>query len=212
MFMRLGASLVMLTALSLSLTACDTTRSSDQPVKEAGALTDTQLEDLVRSRLNSDAQIKAANIDIDADGDTRQVTLSGKVESQEMRTRAVELARSAQPAVVITDKIDVVPREITRAEYTEDQAARERTSAKDYGDRIGNSLDDAWIHMKVVAKLIGDKDTPERKINVDVVNNVVTLRGTIDNATQKSEAERIARETEGVKQVVNQLKVAPMKG
>jgi osmotically-inducible protein OsmY len=68
-------------------------------------------------------------------------------------------------------------------------------------------MEDAWIHTKLVAKFIGDADTPERKINVDVVNNVVTLRGMVDTAEQRAEAERIAGNTEGVKRVVNQLKV-----
>ena len=61
--------------------------------------------------------------------------------------------------------------------------------------------------LQIVTKLIGNTDTPERKINVDVVNNVVTLRGTVDTAEQKAEAERVAKDTEGVKRVVNQLKV-----
>ena len=39
-------------------------------------------------------------------------------------------------------------------------------------------------------------------------NNVVTLRGTVDTAEQKAEAERVARETDGVKRVINQLRVA----
>jgi len=42
---------------------------------------------------------------------------------------------------------------------------------------------------------------------VDVVNNAVTLRGAVDTQDQKSEAERIARTTEGVKNVNNQLKI-----
>jgi osmotically-inducible protein OsmY len=92
--------------------------------------------------------------------------------------------------------------------YTEEQAKEERARAKANKDTIGQSLDDAWIHTKIVAKLIGDAQTPERKINVDVVNGDVTLRGTVDTAEAKSEAERIAKETDGVKKVVNQLKVA----
>jgi osmotically-inducible protein OsmY len=36
---------------------------------------------------------------------------------------------------------------------------------------------------------------------------VVTLKGAVDNAQQKQEAEQIARETEGVKRVLNQLTV-----
>ena len=73
---------------------------------------------------------------------------------------------------------------------------------------MGSSIDDAWIHAKIVAKLVTDMKTPERKINVDVNNNVVTLRGTVDTAQQKQEAERIARDTDGMKQVNNQLRVS----
>ena len=93
--------------------------------------------------------------------------------------------------------------------YSEEQAREERARAKESKETIGDTLDDAWIHAKIVAKLIGDTRTPERKINVDVVNNEVTLRGTVDTAEAKVEAERIAKETDGVKKVVNQLKVSP---
>jgi osmotically-inducible protein OsmY len=44
---------------------------------------------------------------------------------------------------------------------------------------------------------------------VDVKNNMVTLRGTVDTAEQKAEAERIAKETEGVKRVNSLLKIKP---
>src|SRR5437016_2327248 len=91
--------------------------------------------------------------------------------------------------------------------YTEEQAREERARAKGNKETIGDTLDDAWIHAKIVAKLIGDSQTPERKINVDVVNNEVTLRGTVDTAEAKGEAERVAKETDGVKKVTNQLKV-----
>ena len=93
--------------------------------------------------------------------------------------------------------------------YTEEQARQERERAKANKETVGQSLEDAWIHTKIVAKLIGDTQTPERKINVDVVENAVTLRGTVDTAEAKSEAERIAKETDGVKKVTNQLRVAP---
>jgi len=95
--------------------------------------------------------------------------------------------------------------------YSEEQAREERARAKENKETIGDTLEDAWIHTKIVAKLIGDSKTPERKINVDVVNNVVTLRGTVDTAEARAEAERIAKETEGVTKVVNQLKVVAAK-
>jgi len=95
--------------------------------------------------------------------------------------------------------------------YTEEQAREERERAKANKETIGQSLDDAWIHTKIVAKLISDTQTPERKINVDVVEGAVTLRGEVDTAEGKAEAERIAKDTDGVKKVTNQLKVVPAK-
>jgi osmotically-inducible protein OsmY len=93
--------------------------------------------------------------------------------------------------------------------YSEAQANEERARAKANKETVGNTLEDAWIHTKIVAQLIGDSKTPERKINVDVVNGEVTLRGTVDTAEAKAEAERVAKETAGVKKVTDQLKVAP---
>ena len=96
-----------------------------------------------------------------------------------------------------------------RASYSEREAQQERERAKGNKETIGDTLDDAWIHTKIVAKLIANSTTPERKINVDVVKNVVTLRGTVDTAEEKAAAEKTAKDTDGVTKVVNQLKVAP---
>lgn len=99
--------------------------------------------------------------------------------------------------------------ENSRGSYSQKQAQEERERAKANKETIGDTLDDAWIHTKIVAKLIANSTTPERKINVDVVNNVVTLRGTVDSADEKAAAEKVAKDTDGVKSVVNQLKIAP---
>jgi osmotically-inducible protein OsmY len=95
--------------------------------------------------------------------------------------------------------------------YTEEQARAEREKAKANKETVGQSLEDAWIHTKIVAKLIGNTETPERKINVDVVDAAVTLRGQVDTAEARTEAERVAKDTDGVKKVTNQLKVVPAK-
>jgi hyperosmotically inducible periplasmic protein len=91
--------------------------------------------------------------------------------------------------------------------YTEEQARDEREKAKANKETVGQSLEDAWIHTKLVAKLITNSQTPERKINVDVVDGAVTLRGQVDTAEGKAEAERLAKDTDGVKSVKNELKV-----
>lgn len=95
--------------------------------------------------------------------------------------------------------------------YTEEQAREERERAKANKETVGQSMEDAWVHAKLVAKLISDTQTPERKINVDVVDGAVTLRGQVDTAEGKTEAERLAKDTDGVKSVKNELKVAPTK-
>jgi hyperosmotically inducible periplasmic protein len=182
---------------------------NNRPAEAAGeaALTDTQLEERIESAIHANTGLN--DIDADANAKDNLVTLSGTVETEAQRTTAVQLARDTHPGLVVTDKIDVKPRELTRAEYTEEHAKGARETAAKFGDKIGDSLDDAWIHTKITTKLLADRDASAHEVNVDVNNNVVTLRGTVDTAEEKAEAERIAKETEGVKSVRNQLKVAP---
>ena len=116
-------------------------------------------------------------------------------------------ARAPANANMATPRAEATTPATGRGQYSEEQAREEREKAKANKETIGQSLDDAWIHTKIVAKLIGDTKTPERNINVDVVQGAVTLRGNVETAEVKSEAERIAKETEGVKKVNNQLKV-----
>jgi osmotically-inducible protein OsmY len=171
------------------------------------AMTDSDLKQAIQSGLNSDPQVSSAKIDVDANAKDNKVTLSGTVPTETMRLRAVELAKAARPNLEVTDKIDVKPTDIPRSEYTEAMARDARERAKTSGDKIGNTINDAWIHTKITSKLIGDKDTPARKINIDVVDGIVTLRGEVNSATAKDEADRVAKDTEGVRRVRNLLKV-----
>lgn len=202
---------LMLIALALGMTACENDNGSSSRATSTpnAKMSDSDLKNAIKTRLDGDPQLKAADIDVSADVAENKATLSGTVESEALRMRAVEMARAAHSGLIITDKIDVKPREIERADYTEENAKEARARAKERGETVGGSVDDAWIHTKLVAKLIGNPNTPQRKINVDVMNNVVTLRGTVESNEQKAEAERVAKATEGVKSVKNQLKVNP---
>ena len=108
----------------------------------------------------------------------------------------------------LVDTIKVKPAEIPRSEYTELMARRAREQALTLGDKIGNSIDDAWIYSKVMARLSTDSGTPAFKINVDVTDKVVTLRGKVDSTAAKAQAERTAQDTDGVKSVKNLLTAA----
>lgn len=202
---------ILISAVSVAFYGCATTSRDNTTgtttTDNKAKMSDSDLENSIKAKLNTDDKLRAAGIDVDASVDRNEATLSGTVESEALRTRAVELAKSAHSGLIVTDKIDVKPREMSRSEYTEENAREERSRAKEAGDTVGSSMDDAWLHAKIVTKLIGNASTPERKINVDVNNNVVTLRGTVDTAEAKAEAERVAKETEGVKRVINQLRV-----
>ena len=73
-------------------------------------ITNAALEEKVRTNLNNDTQLKAANLDVKANVDRNEVALSGTVESDAVRTRAVESAKNAQAGLSVTSKIDVDPK------------------------------------------------------------------------------------------------------
>jgi hypothetical protein len=95
----------------------------------------------------------------------------------------------------------------TRDDYKKDET-NYRAEAKNAGETIGSGLEDGWIHLKVRAALATVNDLRDSTINVDVDNNVVTLRGSVANAAGKAAAEKAAR-VDGVKSVTNKLVIKP---
>lgn len=117
MFVRL---IPLLFGLNLVVAGCDDrdrrpAQTSPGPTSpgvsapSAAKMSDSDLEKAVRAKLETDAALKEAKLDVDADADKNQVTLSGTVRSQEVREKAVELAKSAHSGITVTDKIDVKP-------------------------------------------------------------------------------------------------------
>jgi osmotically-inducible protein OsmY len=96
----------------------------------------------------------------------------------------------------------------TRADYNRDEA-NYRSEANRAGQSIGQGLEDGWIHFKVRAALAAVDDLRDSTINVDVDNNVVTLRGDVGSNAEKSAAEKAAKDVEGVRSVSNKLAVKP---
>ena len=94
----------------------------------------------------------------------------------------------------------------TRDDYKKDEAGY-RAEAKNKNESIGQGLEDGWIHLKVRAALAAVDDLRDSTINVDVDNNVVTLRGSVANAASKAAAEKAAKAVEGVKSVTNKLEI-----
>jgi hyperosmotically inducible protein len=171
--------------------------------------TDDDLKLAVQAKLNSELPLKPqlARIEVSANADQNQITLSGTVPSEEARTQAVSLAKLTRPDLTVIDHIDVNPVEVARTDYTSGMAQETQEKAKTIGDKVGKSIDDAWIYTRIEAKLAGAAASPIFKINVDVDGKVVTLRGEVDSYATKQQAAQIAQGIDGVKQVNNLLKV-----
>lgn len=93
---------------------------------------------------------------------------------------------------------------VNRADYDKNKAEYE----KDKGSStIGQGINDSWIWFKTKTALAATDDLRDSTINVDVVNDVVTLKGTVANAAQKAKAESTAKGIEGVKSVKNELQI-----
>lgn len=80
--------------------------------------------------------------------------------------------------------------------------------ARRVGEQVEPVLSDAAITAKVKAKLLADPQIQAFHIDVDTVNGVVTLNGEVASNAAKQEAEKLARLTEGVKQVNNVIQIA----
>lgn len=201
-------STIGLLALVAGLAACDTT-PKDVPPAAAPAMSNDELDRLVVAKINADPALAAYKLDVDADASQNAVTLSGDVPTQGLRTKAVDAAKSAHAGVVITDKIDVEPGIVDRAIFDEDMAREARDRATSRAETVGESLEDAWIHAKIRSKLLAEGEFPGGSLNVDVKDQAVTLRGSVSNSADKAKAEQIAKTTDGVKSVRNQVVIKP---
>jgi hypothetical protein len=121
--------------------------------------------------------------------------------------RAANANAVATPAATTTPAGSAYNRNYNSKEDYNKDAANYRAEAKNKGESVGQSVEDGWIHIKVRAALASVNDLRDSTINVDVDNNVVTLRGTVPNAASKKAAEDAAKKVDGVKSVTNKLEV-----
>ena len=68
---------------------------------------------------------------------------------------------------------------------------------------------DAQLASDIQTRLSADSGLQGKQLSVQSANGTVTLSGTVDNENQRQAAARYAASAEGVKQVVNNLQVAP---
>jgi osmotically-inducible protein OsmY len=73
----------------------------------------------------------------------------------------------------------------------------------------GSYVDDATITTEVKAKFVGNKEINAESIKVETMKGTVLLSGFAKSALEKDTAERLALQTNGVKNVRNDILVRP---
>ena len=74
---------------------------------------------------------------------------------------------------------------------------------------VACSQTDAGLTTAVKSKLAADDTVKAYKVDVDTQNKVVTLSGDVDTAAQRDQAVLIARNTKGVADVIDRMRVNP---
>jgi len=95
-----------------------------------------------------------------------------------------------------------------KTKETTEKAGKKTDEAVSGEPKATAPASDASVTAAVKSKLLGDSKTPGMKVDVDTVDGVVTLSGEVPTAAAHVEALRLARETKGVKRVVDKITVA----
>jgi hyperosmotically inducible periplasmic protein len=186
--LALGLVLSMSPAVVGSVTAADLSIVLQAP-------TDETLKERVAYRLETSAIVRTYDVKVKVDAGV--ATLSGTVATAAQKAEAAKIA-----------KVDG----ITRVENTIDVDAG---VDKTLGERLkggfsktGEKISDGWITTKLNWFFVGEDLLKDSKIDVDTKDNVVTLKGTVASQAGRARAVELAKATEGVKSVVDQLVVS----
>ena len=106
--------LVVVFLLAIAAVACNRSGGSASKAPELSGTTSmvrstADLENAVKAKFKADEQLRSADLGVSADSTKNEVTLSGAVESQILRSKAVDLARSVDSGVTVNNQIEVKP-------------------------------------------------------------------------------------------------------
>ena len=205
-FVRQSLAVVGMVA-ALSLGASAQSRTPDNPPakdknppaqekKESGnVIKDGWITMKIHSQYIPEDALDGSNIDVDTTNGV--VTLTGTVPTDAGRSRAVAIAKATDGVKSVNDKLRIGP-----------PASAKPGAAHDTAHKTGRAVNDGWIKSKIYSQFLADwKTLEDSDIDIDVASGVVTLKGTVRSDAAKTRAEAIAKATDGVKDVKNNLRV-----
>jgi len=172
------------------------------------AASDAQLKSRIEHRLHADHALSREHISVNVD--RRVATLSGHVDSRTERLRADRLAH-LNGIVRVNDRLAVDARGTTGYHTSDRVAGTTGTVAsrtKEGLNKTGEEITDGWITGHVKTRFIGEDSLKGSRINVDTNDHVVTLKGSVPSRAGRARAVELARTTDGVHRVVDELSIA----
>ena len=150
----------------------------------------------VQAALQGDPDMRSVDIIAAADGNGK-VTLIGTVSTQAQKDRASAIIEGVSGVTSVDNRLSLATAPASQSPATTKQEARE----------TGQEVSDDWITTKVKSQLVATGSP----VHVTTVNHVVTLTGTVSTRTERMKAASIAKTTDGVTKVVDEVKVVPAK-
>jgi len=173
-------------AAPLSVSAGDTMNKAEQKIKGTAhdmkeATSDTWITSKAKIALYADDRVKGRDVSVETMNG--EVFLRGKVESEEAKTAAAEVARGIEGVRNVKNDLQVVSASTRKAV----------------------TADDKVITRSVESRFSKDPDL--KKIDVRTDAGVVVLSGQVANITAAARASEMAHKVDGVKAVKNELRV-----
>lgn len=161
-------------------------RSDARPEKQDGlavALNDLWITAVAKARLLRSEEVPGMSIDVDArDG---VVTLFGMVPSPSAQAAAELEVVKMDGVHRVENLLEIVPEPHQEATRTHDRA----------------------LERVLRERLVAQPEIAEPELDVAVCNGIARLRGQVENADEHRVAVQIVRETDGVRDVVDQLQI-----
>jgi hyperosmotically inducible protein len=197
-------------------------RETKQEAKNTAANTGNAIKDSwitlkVHSQFVPEDALKDSDIDVDTNNGV--VMLNGTVASEAGRAKAIAIAKATDGVKNVMDHLRVAaPADSTAAtrqagrdaaDKTKDAARTTGDAARETAGTTGKAITDGWIKSKIAAQYVTENSLDNSDIDIDVSKGAVALKGAVRTAAAKDRATAIAKATDGVKSVKNDLKIDP---
>jgi len=136
--------------------------------------------------------LKSSNLDsvsVSQDRTKGVITLTGNVNSEDLKAQAAATAKQAAPDYTIADEVGVTPQGAER-------------QAKSVASSLDNAIEDNYK-----AQIKGHKNLDDQSIDYKAKNGTLVLSGSVKTVAQKREAEKLAEAVPNVQEVVNEIEV-----